>query len=382
MMTPRLGCARLALVLLFSCSALQVQASPDAEAPPAFILRHVPTGFRHDIPSPRRATEVAFKHEPAYAGGTVYRHALRTGSEPTDFIGIAYDVAANMLYIDRNRNLDLTDDGPGISGGRPNYMGFGIGRFSDVRIEVEHDGIVVPYVLDITIFGDFYASFTVTSGWKGEVEIAGKSGEMGVVDTLDGVFDENNGFLFDHEKHRAARLSFGEATVLSLPRWLYFEGQSYTVACAFCVMEDEPVVAVTLTPITEDLMDITFEGQSVSHVVLSSRDNGYGLLDWPVPAMRIPRGVYKPSQVELLDSFTGYPRRPANLEADGNTRLQAGGPLRQEVLVVRSGLYLHMNYALLGVDATEYSPNRSDEPPGFAVYRDDTRLASGNFEYG
>lgn len=380
-MKPRFGCARRVLFVLFGCGVLlQAQASADAEAPLEFILHHVPTGFSHDIPSPHRATDVVFKHEPAYAGDTVHRHALRTGSEPTDFIGIAYDVAANVLYVDRNRNLDLTDDGPAIPGDGSNYMGFG--SFSDVRIEVDHDGVVVPYVLDITIFGDFYTSFTVTSGWKGAVEIGGQPGEMGVVDTLDGVFDDNNGLLFDHEKHRAARLSFGEASVAPLPRWLYFEGQSYTVACEFRVVEDEPVVAVTLTPITEDLMDITFEGQSVSHVVLSSRDTGYGLLDWPAPAMRIPKGSYKISQVELLDSFTGFPRSPASLEADGNTLLQAGGPLRQEVSVRRSGLYLHMSYALRGIDAAEYSPNRSHAPPGFAVYRDGARLASGNFEYG
>ncbi len=373
-------CSSLALIpFLFCVSAYSQDDTAVSPAPLEFILHPVQAGFENSLHDLDPSTEVVFTKEPDYAGARVYRHALRFGKGPSDFIGMAYDVAAETLYIDANRNLDLTDDGPGVKGGGSLY---GSGVFSDVHIEVFHDGIAVPYVLDITIFGNYYLSATVKSGWRREIELDGKQCIMGVSDNLNGIFDSEDSFVFDHERHREARLPSATPGETPLPQWLYFEGQSYRIESAFRALDDETVVAVTLTPIMEDLMDIAFEGQLVSRVLLKGRDQEYGLLDWPVSAMRIPSGAYTPYQVRILDSFSGYPKSAVRLASGGNTLLKTGGPLNPHVSVSRSGAYLSLDYSLRGVDGTQYSADRSFDNPRFAVYRGDRRIAEGRFEYG
>jgi hypothetical protein len=152
---------------------------------------------------------------------------------------------------------------------------------------------------------------------------------------------------------------------------------------AFRVLDGATALAVTLTPITEGLMDITFEGQAVSRVLLAGKDDSYGMLDWPLPAMRIPEGVYTPYRVDVLDSFYAHPEDGAELKAGGNTILKAGGPLNQEVRVARSGGSLNMDYVLKGMEDTQYDSDRgSDERAEYAVYKDGQVIQTGQFEYG
>ncbi len=56
----------------------------------------------------------AFKKEPVFSGGEVIRGMLPLGSGTSDEMGFAWDRAAGKLYLDLNRNLDLTDDPAGV----------------------------------------------------------------------------------------------------------------------------------------------------------------------------------------------------------------------------------------------------------------------------
>lgn len=373
-------CGWILLAWCLACGSVPAQEGSPSSSPLEFTLRPVKEGFFCSLSQSRRAAEVSFKKEPAYSGKSVYRHALRFGDGPSDFIGVACDAEANTLYIDRNRNLDLTDDGPGINAA--DSFGPGYCEFNDVTIEMIHGDMPVSYVLDITVYGDYFSP-SVRSGWTGDIELAGKACSMGIADNLDGVFSPDDSFIFDHERHRAARLSFGEVDELPLPRWFLFEGQNYRMESACRVLDGETALTVTLTPITEGMMDITFEGQAVSRVLLAGRDGSYGMLDWPATAMRIPEGVYTPSRVDVLDSFYGHPEDGAELKADGNTLLKAGGPLNQKVRVARSGATLNMNYILKGMEDTQYDSDRgSDDRAEFAIYKDGQVIKTGQFEYG
>ncbi len=370
-------CGGILLAWCLACGSVSAQEATPSAAPLEFILRPVKEGFQCSLFREDRGTEVSFKKEPAYSGSKIYRHALRFGDGPADFIGVAFDAAANTLYIDRNRNLDLTDDGPGVKAAEEFYS-----EFRDVTLELTHEDVSVGYVLDIEIYGD-YCNPKVRSGWKGDIELAGKPCSMGIADNLDGVFTPDDSFIFDHERHRAARLPFGEVDEEVLPQWFLFEGQLYRMAVAFRVQEGETVLAVTLTPITEGLMDISFEGQNVSRVVLWGRDDVYGILEWPVPAMRIPEGVYTPSQVYVLDSFLGQPEDGEELKPGGNTLLKVGGPLNAKVVATRSGATLNMNYILEGVEGASYEADGiSENLARFAIYKDGRPIKTGQFEYG
>lgn len=352
------------------CGGAPAQEDSPSSSSLEFILRPVKEGFYCSLPSVSRTAEVSFKKEPAYSSGRVYRHAFKLGDGPADFIGAAYDEKEDVLYVDKNRNLDLTDDGPGYS------------DFNGVTIELIHGDIPVSYVLDIDIYGD-YCDATVISGWKGDVEIGGKRCSMWVADNLNGVFNYGDRFVFDHERHREARLAFGKTDEVPLPRWVYFEGQIYRMDHAFRVVDGETALAVTMTPVTEGLMDIAFEGQAVSRILLQNEDDDYGMLDWPVPAMRIPDGVYTPTRIDVLDSFCGYPETGEKLKAGENILLKAGGPLNQEVAVARRGATLNMEYALKGLGDTPYNPDsEEDNAAEFAVYQNGRKIETGRFRYG
>ena len=370
-------CGGILLACILACGSVSAQEATPSTTPLEFILRPVKEGFYCSLVSDGRTAEVSFKKEPVYSSSKIYRHALRLGDGPADFIGVACDMAANTLYIDKNRNLDLTDDDPGVKVPEDFYC-----QFRDVTIELTYEGVSIGYVLDIDFFGD-YCNPVVRSGWKGDIEIAGKACSMGIADNLDGAFSPDDSFIFDHERHRAARLSFGEVDEELLPQWFLFEGQLYRMEVAFRVQEGETVLAVTLTPITEGLMEITFEGQNVSRVVLAGKDDIYGILEWPVPVMRIPEGVYTPNQVYVLDSFLGQPEAGEALKPGGNTLLKVGGPLSPKVVASRSGATLNLNYILEGVEGASYEPDsESENRAKFAIYKDGRPLKTGQLEYG
>jgi len=56
----------------------------------------------------------AFKKEPVFSGSKVIRGTLQLGGSKSDEMGFAWDRAAGKLYLDLNRNLDLTDDPAGV----------------------------------------------------------------------------------------------------------------------------------------------------------------------------------------------------------------------------------------------------------------------------
>ena len=379
------GLAGVGVIVCLCCVAAQARAeeASTTEASLEFILPAVQDAFSIYVRPAGPSGELVFKKEPAYAGDTVYRNALRLGDAPSDFIGMAYDVAAHTLYIDHNRNLDLTDDGPGITA--EDGAGQGYARFLNVAIELTHEGVPVHYILDINFYGDYINAF-VRSGWKGEFEIAGTQCVLGIADNMDGVFDFSDAFLFEHEKHRDVRLPYGQANELPLPKWLYFEGQSYHIESALRVVDGETALAVTLTSITEDLMSIDFEGAFVSRVFLLGRANNVGkmlMLDFPEPTMRIPQGEYIFQRVDLLDSFRGYVRGENKLESGDNALLKTGGPVKQKVTAYRSGNRLRLDYALQGVDGVAYQPDSLYQNHAqFAIYQGERKILTDNFEYG
>ena len=234
-------CYGMMLAVCMLCLGAVSQEQPvSSDAPLEFILHLVQDSFsiyRYD----RGDREIVFKKEPAYAGSKVSRHALCLDKEKSTFIGVACDFAADALYIDRNQNLDLTDDGPCITtrvhGGGEDPV------FENVIIELIHGNIPVQYTMRMYFYSDNYFYAYVHSGWQADIELAGKACKISVADNFDGVLDSDDSFLFDHERNREARRGLGSVDQLSLPQWIYFEGQSYRVDCAFRIADNDTMVA-------------------------------------------------------------------------------------------------------------------------------------------
>lgn len=360
-------------MLFWGAVAVAAQENGPLDEAHEFILRPVAKGFGIYLSTDRLGEEIVFKKEPAYAGNEVIRTALRSGDW---FMGMAYDQRAGLLYLDRNQNLDLTDDGPGI----PSQT-LGYGQFAEIPIVLAHNGIPVQYTLDIRIFYSYYAYANIRSGWEGDLEIGGKTVRAGVADNLDGQFNGKDYFFFDHARHREARLSFGDLDRFELPRWIYFEGRCYQLNIALRQEDDETVAVATIKPITEDLIELRFEGQHVSRVIIADRDN-IGVLDWPEPVMMIPQGRYFTQRVDVLDSFSSTNMTSMEFGRTSPAILKTGGPLKKSILISRSGPSLVLSYQLAGFDGTGYRTDKQVQNPAFAVYRGDRKVGEGTFRYG
>lgn len=372
--------AMAAIVCLLCAGALSQDLPPYPDGPLEFLLNPVEDGFSVFSFGAEPETEIVFKKEPEYSGDTVYRNAIRLDRFMSDFIGLACDMDAGILYIDRNRNLDLTDDGPGLKA--TDLYGIDYARFANVRLEQLHDTIPVQYTLDVYVYsGGSYS--LVRSGWIGAVEIDGTPCIMGMADDLNGVFESNDMFLFDHNQNWGARLSCGKEDRLTLPKWLWFEGRLYCIESGFRLMDGYTALEVSLTPVTENMMDISFEGQFVSRVMMTNESREWVLLDWPQAAMRIPAGNYNVQRIDLLDSFSGYPRYEREITAQHNV-LKTGGPIKQMITASREGVNLNLNYALKGADQTDYSPDMlsREARARFEIYQGERCVRTGQFEYG
>lgn len=372
--------AIVATVCLLCAGALSQDLPPYPDGPLEFLLNPVEDGFSVFLSGLDPETEMVFKKEPEYSGAAVYRNAICPDRSPSDSIGLACDMDAGMLYIDRNRNLDLTDDGPGLKA--TDLYGIDYARFTNVRLEQLHDSIPVQYTLDVYVYsGGSYS--LVRSGWIGAVEIDGTPCVMGMVVNMDGVFGNGDMFLFDHNQNWGARLSCGKEDRVQLPKWLWFEGRLYCIESGFRLMDGYTALAVSLTPVAENLMDIAFEGQFVSRVMMTNESREWVLLDWPQATMRIPAGNYNVQRIDLLDSFSGYPRYEHEITAQHNV-LKTGGPIKQMITASRDGVNLNLNYALKGADQTDYSPDMlsREARARFEIYQGERCVRTGQFEYG
>ena len=72
-----------------------------------FLFRNIPVECRQGL----------FPKEPAPAPGHVVRGVLKFGDNPSNAIPFLWQPGAKKLFLDLNRNQDLTDDADGVFSG-------------------------------------------------------------------------------------------------------------------------------------------------------------------------------------------------------------------------------------------------------------------------
>ncbi|MBI2434839.1 MAG: hypothetical protein HYV26_18440 [Candidatus Hydrogenedentes bacterium] len=167
----------LAALAILGAAAVGEEAAP-AEA--TFTLQPVPDGFYLPVDIDLEEHEVHFKKTPDFQGPPTCG-AIPLNESVSEFVGFAWDKAANLLYVDENRNLDLTDE-PGVV-----YKSeFNTGNFTGVRFSVQHGELNISYVVDLRLSEPWFCMAVVRSGWKGRVEVNGTPYEVLLADNLDG----------------------------------------------------------------------------------------------------------------------------------------------------------------------------------------------------
>ncbi len=126
-----------------------------------------------------------FPKEPAFVRAKSFAAPSSSGGSASNAIAFAWDPAAGKLYLDLNRNLDLTDDPDGVFGClEKNYSGH-YQTFANVRLPVKTPSGNRETLVDLNL-NDYGSrpgcTAAVHSFWQGKVTLQGVECQVGVVE--------------------------------------------------------------------------------------------------------------------------------------------------------------------------------------------------------
>lgn len=354
-----------------------------AVADTSFILEYRPSGFDLDVNIPLDGADFVFEKEPDFGGRRIVRGAIPMGDDPDHHVGFAWDEENKLLYLDLNRNLDLTDD-PG-SPVSADDGGWGQ-TFSGITLHLESGGNTIPYHVRIRFWkwsGGASCRLTVLSGWAGEIDLAGHAWSMAFADNLDGTLGSGDEFALERGD---APIRISRRNTFQAARRLGLDNRAYDVA-AEVAAEDGSELRMVFTGRSDPMAAATLEGTYVSRLVLRGGAVTV-IVDDPQPEIHLPVGTYRRGRVYLDgDDETGiYEARTPRItiESDKMNRIPVGGPLNHAATVRRSGSRLVLDYRLLGVGGEQYERMVRDRRvrPQVTIACRGKEVASGAFEWG
>lgn len=322
-----------------------------------------------------------FKKEPEYQGKDVKRGVIKPAEGTAKPIGYAWDKDGNRIYIDANRNGDLTDDGDNSFVGQKEYFQT---VFRTVRASLPVGPAAIEYVFDLEL--EPFAQLTIRSGWRGDVELDGQKWRMEIADNLDGAFGEGDWFLIYKAGKPAPNLKGVDRieNMYPLQGKIALNGKVYALTLKFA---DGNALEAALKNEPMPVAEVSLEGQFVRYLWLDGP--GFrALIDTPDATFPLPAASYAVSGVLIEgDSKHAMYCVPKNLlvaaSESASTTLKIGGPLQSIITAKRHGNTLELGYALKGAGGEEYTPERDyDNPVRFVARQGEKQIGAGQLEYG
>jgi hypothetical protein len=422
----------LALFLLLSALGSKGETLAGSEPLPANPVAHLQY---HEVDFAPLAWEVGveratnFSREPIYSGVGVFRGLLRLGSDTNAFVPFAWDERQKRLYLDLNRNRDLTDDPAGVFTATDG----GLQLFRGLLLEFPSKQGPYQVKVDAHVFGQGGSGGTVRvflyvrSLWDGAVELNGKKWYVAVIDRPDGRIgpalgakeisdrmvlrpwaERDKPFLWWHadlsHMHDLSHVKLvtfpyryaGNAEVFdafNLPANLFFGGHAYRLDCQVERTGARTGLALSFQRVQPPLGKLHLGGDSIHRVVLDSGPSPDGftaLLDDPAGDVEVPVGLY-PRQLVLLhreggtNFAVGLGTNQLAVTETKEARLDAGGPVQNTVEVARaSGGTVSLQYRLANAGNIGFhlAVHNEKVPPQLAIRQADAEVGRGRFEFG
>lgn len=337
-----------------------------------------------------------FKREPAAVSGKILRGVLNFFGGSSNALPFLWQRGAGKLFLDLNRNQDLTDDPAGAFSacrGPGNYQ-----TFTNVHLSFNTPSGTCPALIDFN-FWDYgsrpscYAA--VRSFWQGRVTLQGRDWQAGLVpNDLSSPGSFKNGWLVLRpwqERNKAFNTYNGSLNTVLLSRKLFVDCHAYQLTCIASSQSGEVKPELQFTEQTVALGQLKITGKFIQRLILSGGPY-LVMLDHPAEAVEVPTGRYNPPDILLeqggVRAFcnSSQGRLGKSIFVSGQTPavLAAGGPLTNSVTATRHGQDLLLNYQLIGAGGQTYQLANRDyaRPPEFAIYKDGRKIASGKFQYG
>ena len=338
-----------------------------------------------------------FLKEPPTISGTVFRGLLNFGGS-SNSIPFLWQRNAGKLYLDLNRNQDLSDGSATVFSARKAGPVQNQQTFPDVRLAFNAPSGRTSVLADLTFYSANptpYCYAALRSFWQGKVSLHGRDWQVGLVpDSPNAAASIENGRLLLRpwqEPDKAFNAQSGSLDTIPFSRKLFVDGHAYELACLTAPQNGAVKPALQFTEQSVPLGEVTFTGQYIKRLILPGGVCQV-VLDQPVGTVKIPVGHYYLPNVTLekggVAAICNVAQRPMGnrISVDGTTPalVAAGGPLTNTVAVSREGEDLVLNYRLIGAGGESCQLVNRDfaHPPEFAIYQGEKKIASGKFEFG
>ena len=314
-------------------------------------------------------------------------------------MAFAWDPKAHKLYLDLNRNLDLTDDAAGVFS-CPRGTGLdeaSYQTFPSISLPVSTPVGERQAVVDLNLYnsGRFNCNAAVRSLWQGKVTLHGQEWQVAVPENP---FNANGSWHRDHlvlrpwsQHNKSFNFYNGVDEALPFADKLFVGEHAYQLHYTNAVEGGVARMQAQFVEQQPKLGELKITGQFVQRVTLEGGPY-LVLLDSPGVTAKVPVGRYNTVKVCLKkDGIEAYPANerynpsPERITVSEQSPgvLRAGGPLTNSVAVNKRGRYLALNYRLVGVGGQyELANNDRSHPPEFTVYLGDKKVGSGKFQYG
>jgi hypothetical protein len=347
----------------------------------------------------------AFPKEPPLGNAEVFRGIICLPKHSGPSIPLIGDKTQRRLYVDRNRNGDLTDDPSFQAKGEKDVL---CQYFENVVIaspqgpEAGLWNVTVLLSKPGSTGRDPDAGY-VQSAWVGEVNLHGNKWQMAIQDDLDGqitprdkMFVVEPGF-FDVEREPNALMNILSREALSPMRKIWLDGESYDLSFRLGPGEKGGVLNAVFTESPSPAQECEIAGTGIAQLLLKSAGSDkdqpgtLALFRKPGRTIRVPPGeyyarVYLDGGPDLgMAWFDGFnSKQTFRIGPGASAVLNLGGPLKPTLYAQRTRSNLSMTYSLEGVGKDRYDFLRKTEiaVPKVTIYKGNRQIAAGNFNFG
>jgi hypothetical protein len=443
-----LAAAVIAVTCPRNVSSGEDSARPDAPSgtvttvPLEYQETSYPFQFRH-VTVERRT--VPFPKEPSATGSNTVRGLLKFGDNPGNAIPFLWQGDAKKLYLDLNRNQDLTDDVDGVFSARvlwsaePTYFHQ---SFTNIHLSFPATSGSAPMLVDLQWGMDTVrhpglalCDAELRSFWQGKVTVAGHDWQVGLLQNLSdqpGSFRHGELLLRPWEERDKRFFASSEVPedTLGMP-WegqnqvaraseafafspaIFFEGRAWQLDWNAEPRSREEKLALRLTEQQTPLGELQINGRFIERLVLAGGPYMV-VLARPPASVKVPPGRYQPYRIRLkqdgaeayfnygvpqtgkanvMDETTGAklpvvspppPEQAVVVDERRPAVLAVGGPLTNCASATHRGRNLMLSYRLIGAGGGEYWLARVSDwkQPRFTVGTSGKTIGSGEFEYG
>ena len=340
---------------------------------------------------------VPFKKEPVAASGKIVRGVLNFGADSSNSIPFVWQRDAGKLYLDLNRNQDLTDDPEGAFSAR-GFRPTSYQTFTNVHLLFNTASGRCRMLADIS-FRDYGSrpgcDVALRSFWQGKLTLPGRDWQVGIVQNVlsQKVSFENSRLLLRPWEKRSQLFNTYDGSPATVPfsRKLFIDGHACQLEWITGSQNGEAKPALQFTEQSVALGELKITGQFIRRLVLPGGPY-LVVLDQPAASVQVPTGSYNQPDIRLgqngAEAFcqSGQSQFGRRISVNDKTPavLNVGGPLTNSVIASRHGQDLRLDYRLVGTGGETYQLANQDrsKPPEFAIYKDDKKIASGKFEFG